>query len=221
MPHPALRRARKTAPNGRAQGSLRRGSEPPPPADRGTRLPRVSDSRGLRHDHSGAGVRSSALVPDALNRRPITRGTEGSNPSAAGYFTPAKLPFSKGDDRGFLPRFLPRTGVHQDRFTLPINSRRCSPFPPQPTYCEETGRAPSLVDRAHGLLNLCQRHDCYGTHRVPGTYRTAQGTSAWLAVVACVSVSPNVCLFSPFSRSAVFERIRARISATRVLSTPV
>src|SRR5216684_923903 len=88
-------------------------------------------------------------------------------------------------------------------------------------YCEETGRALSLVDRARGLLNLCQRHDCYGTHRVPGTYRTAQGTSAWLAVVACVSVSPNVCLFSPFSRSAVFERIRARISATRVLSTPV
>ena len=116
---------------------------------------------------------------------------------------------------------LPRNGVHQDRFTLPINSRRCSPFPPQPTYCEETGRAPSLVDRARGLLNLCQRHGCYGTHRVPGTYRTAQGTSAWLAVVACVSVSPNVCLFSPFSRSAVFERIRARISATRVLSTPV
>src|ERR1700730_9472296 len=47
---------------------------------------------------------------------------------------PSKTAIFKGDNRGFLPLFLPQNGVHQDRFTLPITSRRCSLFPPQPTY---------------------------------------------------------------------------------------
>ena len=40
------------------------------------------------------------------------RGTDGSNPSLARLLASAKLPiFFKGDDRGFLSRFLPQTGT--------------------------------------------------------------------------------------------------------------